>query len=67
MEILTEEEPNMLELNFLVLKYVFYGVADPGEGREVSCNGLSVGSSIDLSTYRSYEVSYHSGGRICGL
>lgn len=31
MEILTEEESNMWELNLLVLKFVFHGVADPGE------------------------------------
>lgn len=67
MEILTEEESNMWELNLLVLKFVFHGVADPGEDLRFPVMDFSVGSSIDLSMYRDL-VRYHTArGRICGL
>lgn len=59
MEILTEEESNMWELNLLVLKFVFHGVADPGEDLRFPVMDFSVGSSIDLSMYRDL-VRYHT-------
>lgn len=62
-EILTEEESNMWELNLLVLKFVFHGVADPGEDLRFPVMDFSVGSSIDLSMYRSCEVSIPLGGQ----